>query len=190
MLAEVAFLLAVQAAPAPAAAPDRALLDAFRGACARVDRLEHMQADAAAGGWVAVEADADPRLARLVRLGREAVGADARVSGGQYRREHAGRPLYLVVSRFEDEDGLWGNGCRLYDFAAAAPLPLPVLQAWMNRPPTGGEDFGPMGSRRLWEPGWRDGVTVDISHVPAGSPLVETLGFSGNILIAQAIGGF
>jgi hypothetical protein len=45
-------------------------------------------------------------------------------------------------------------------------------------------------TKRLWEPGWRDGVGVEISHVPKDHPVGKTYGVGGNILVAQAIGGF
>ena len=186
----LAFLLAAQAAAAPAPAAERAVLDAFQAACARIDNLDHARADAAASGWQEMGEDADPRIARLVALGRAAVGEGPRVIGSQYRRNIAGRELFLILSRLEDEGGIWGNGCRLYDIGAATAPDGGTLERWAGRAPTGVEDFGTAGGRRLWEPGWRAGVTFEISHVPAASPLVETLGFGGNIYIAQAIGGF
>lgn len=186
MIAAATLLLLLQ----PASGPETGMLAAFRAACDRVDALEAMKTDAAAAGWEAIAEDADPRVARLHRIGREGVGADGTVSGATFRRTVGERELFLIVSRYEDESGFWGNGCRVYDFAATAPVDPAALEAWMGRPPTGVEDLGTGLGRRLWEPGWRDGLTIEISHVPPGHPLGEKFGLEGNVLIAQAIGGF
>jgi hypothetical protein len=100
------------------------------------------------------------------------------------------RHIFLIASRYEDKTGFWGNGCRVYDFAATGPVDGAALEAWMGKPPTGVEDLGTGLGRRLWEPAWRDGLTVEISHVPQGHPLGAMYGVEGNILIAQAVGGF
>ena len=60
----------------------------------------------------------------------------------------------------------------------------------MGKPPTAVEEPAPGLSKRLWEPGWRDGITLEINHVPQNHPVGKTYGLSGNILVAQAIGGF
>ena len=182
-------LLAAQAAPIPAP-PGREMLDAFKAACSRTGDLEKMKADAVAAGWEAVADDADPRIERLNRLGRKAVGNDGRVAGASFRRTIGGRRMFLIQSRYDDRTGFWGVGCRGYDFEAPAPLDPALLEAWMGKPPTGVEDLGGGLGRRLWEPGWRDGVTIEASHVPAGHPMGESFGLSGNVLVAQAIGGF
>jgi hypothetical protein len=183
-------LFALLLAASPAASPDRAMLDAFKSACARTGDMAAMKADALAAGWQEIAEDADPRVARLVRKGREEAGGDAGVSGAAFRRTEAGRDLFLVQSRAESAEGYWGIGCRVYDFAAAAPLDPAQLQAWMGKPPTGVETPAPGLGRRLWEPGWRPGITVEASYVAPGHPLGQSLGLQGNILVAQAIGGF
>jgi len=184
-----AFLLAVQAAPSPL--PGRELLDAFKAACSRTGSdIEAMKVDAARSGWTEMADDAEPRIARLVKLGREGAGTDGNVSGATFRRTLGGRQVYLIVSRYEDKTGFWGTGCRLYDFDAAAPIEGELLEAWMGKPPTAVETPAPGLSKRLWEPGWRDGVTLEISHVPQDDLLGQHYGLSGNILTAQAIGGF
>ena len=71
------------------------------------------------------------------------------------------------------------------------PLDGKLLEAWMGKPPTGVEVPAPGLSKRLWEPaGWRDGITLEVNHVPQNHPFGKTYGLSGNILVAQAIGGF
>ena len=182
-------LLALQASPA--SPPGREMLDAFKAACSRTGTdLAAMTADAQAAGWTAMADDGDPRIERLVRLGREAADADGKVEGANFRRTLSGRDIFLIQSRYEDRTGFWGAGCRLYDFEAAAPLDGAGLEAWMGKPPTHGEVPAPGLSKRLWEPGWRDGITLEISHVPQGHAAGQQYGLSGNILVAQAIGGF
>jgi hypothetical protein len=188
-LSAALLLLAAQAAPIPAP-PEREMLDAFKAACSRTGDLEKMKSDALAAGWEAVADEADPRIERLNRLGKEGVGADGTLAGASFRRTISGRQVFLIQSRYEDETGFWGVGCRGYDFEAAAPLDPALLEAWMGKPSTGVQDLGGGLGRRLWEPGWRDGVTIEVSHVPAGHPMGESFGLSGNILVAQAIGGF
>ena len=188
MLSVAALLLG---SPAPGVPAEREMLDLFKAACSRTGNdIEAMKADAAGSGWTAIADDSDPRVARLVKLGREAAEADGKVAGANFRRTVGGRETFLIVSRYEDRSGFWGAGCRLYDFGAAEPLSASALEAWMGKPPTAVEVPAPGLSKRLWEPGWRDGITLEISHVPQGHPLGQQYGLSGNILVAQAIGGF
>jgi hypothetical protein len=184
-----ALLLAAQAAPG--SPPDREMLDAFKAACSRTGNdIEAMKADAAASGWTAMADDGDPRVARLVKLGRDAADADGKVAGAHFRRTLAARDIFLILSRYEDKTGFWGSGCRLYDFEASTPLDGAGLEAWMGKPPTAVQVPVPGLSKRLWEPGWRDGITLEINHVPQDHPVGLQYGLSGNILVAQAIGGF
>ncbi len=186
----IAAALLMTAAPA-SAPPEREMLDAFKAACSRTGSdIEAMKADAAGSGWKAMGDDGDPRVARLVKLGREEAEADGKVAGANFRRSLGGRDLFLIVSRYEDKTGFWGSGCRLYDFEATAPLDGPGLETWMGKPPTHVEVPAPGLSKRLWQPGWRDGITLEISHVPQKHPLGQQYGLSGNVLVAQAIGGF
>jgi hypothetical protein len=185
----IALLLALEAAPG--LPPEQQMLDAFRSACSRTGTdIEAMKADAAGSGWIAMPDDGDPRIARLVKLGRDAADADGKVAGANFRRTLGGREIFLIVSRYEDNTGFWGAGCRLYDFEAVAPLDGAALEAWMGKPPTHIEAPAPGLSKRLWEPGWRDGITLEISHVSQGNPIGQQYGLSGNVLVAQAIGGF
>lgn len=183
----LAFLLAAPAATPP----ERAMLDSFKAACSRTgDDIGPMKADAAASGWTEMAEDSEPRVARLVRMGREAIEKDGAATGATYRRRLGGRDVFLIVSRYQDKSGFWGTGCRLYDFEAPAPLDARLLDKWMGKPPTAVQEPAPGLSKRLWEPGWRDGITLEINHVPQNHPAGKTYGLSGNILVAQAIGGF
>jgi len=189
MLTLVALLLA---APAPSAPePERALLDAFRAACSRTGNdIGPMKADAARSGWTEMAEDSEPRVARLVRMGREATEKEGTATGATYRRRLGGRDIFLIVSRYQDKSGFWGTGCRLYDFEATRPLEARLLNKWMGKPPTGVQEPAPGLSKRLWEPGWRDGITLEVNYVPLNHPAGQSYGLSGNILVAQAIGGF
>lgn len=186
-----ALLLAAPAAKPAPASPERELLDAFKAACARTGNdIKAVEADAARSGWTAMADDADPRVARLIETGRKAMDADGKASGSAFRRTMGGRQIFLIASRYEDKSGFWGSGCRLYDFDAAKPMSGAATEAWMGKPPTAVQVPIPGLEKRLWEPGWRDGISVEISHVPKDNPVGQTYGLSGNILVAQAIGGF
>jgi hypothetical protein len=187
-----ALLLAAPAASAPAATAEREMLNAFKAACSRTGNdIEAMKADAARSGWTAMAEDGDRRVGRLVKLGRDSTEKDGIATGATFRRMVGGRDIFLIVSRYQDKTGFWGSGCRLYDFEAPAQLDGKRLEAWMGKPPTGVQEPAPGLSKRLWEPsGWREGITVEVSHVPQEHPLGRQYGLSGNILTAQAIGGF
>ena len=188
----IALALALVAeGPAPAGPPERELLGVFQTTCSRTGNdLKAMKSDAVGSGWTEMADDGDPRIARLVAFGKGAVAADGKATGANFRRTLGGRDVFLIVSRYEDETGIWGSGCRIYDFEAGAPLDGELLKGWMGKPPTAVQEPAPGLSKRIWEPGWRDGISVEISHVPQGHPLGAQYGLSGNILTAQAIGGF
>jgi hypothetical protein len=184
-------LLLAASPPATAAPPfERALLDSFKSACSRVDDLEAMKADALASGWEEIAEEAEPRIEKLLKLGREAIGDEGVMTGAYYARSIEGRRLFLLVTRYEDKEGYWGHGCRIYDFAATAALDPAGLEAWMGKPPTGVQDLGDGLGKRLWEPGWRDGMSLEINHVPHDHPMGLAFGIEGNVLLAQAMGGF
>jgi hypothetical protein len=174
--------------------PERQMLDAFKSACLRIgDDIEPVKADAVKAGWTPMPDEGDSRIARLNKMGRDAVAKEggSTATGANFRRSSSGRDIFLVVSRYQDKSGFWGSGCRLYDFEAAKALDPKLLEAWMGKPPTGVQEPAPGLSKRLWEPaGWREGITVEVNHVPQKHPLGERFGLSGNILVAQAIGGF
>lgn len=184
-----AFLLALL--PPAAESPERPMLDAFRSVCDKVETLDGMKAAAVADGWEEFPDSAEPRIERINTFGRDAVGEDGTASGANFRRTIGDRTVFLIASRYVDKSGVWGNGCRLYHFEAAAGIPDAELEAWMTKKPTGIQDPGPQyGRRLLWEPGWRNGLTVEVTHVPATSQFREQLGLSGNVLVVQALGGF
>lgn len=191
MIAAALIFLAAPAAPA-AASTERQMLDAFRSACSRIgDDIEPVKSDAVKAGWTPMPDEGDLRIARLNKMGRDAVANDGTSTGANFRRSNGGRDIFLIVSRYQDKSGFWGSGCRMYDFEATKPLPPKLLDAWMGRPPTGVQTPAPGLSKRLWEPsGWREGITVEVNHVPQNHVLGKQFGLSGNVIVAQAIGGF
>lgn len=186
------------AAAATATAPvpsqdDRALFAAFKGVCRNVRSLDAMAAAARKGKWRAVMPSAHPNLEALVEKGRAAVlerEPDARLSGTQFRRDVAGRTLYLVTTRYVDKDGAWSNGCRIYDFAASAPLSAETLAALMGKAPTGVQPLADGHFKYLWEPGWKSGHSVEASFVTGTDPVSQKFGLKGQVLSSHAIGGF
>lgn len=187
-------LAATAAATAPLpSVEDRALFAGFKQVCSQVRDLRKMERAARKGKWQAVSEDANPQLAQLVRGGREAAlqgEPGATVSGAQFTRTLGGRTLWLVTSRYQDKDGYWGNGCRIYDFAAVAPLPLDTLIALMGKPNTGSVPLPDGNVKHLWEPGWKSGHSVEVSYLSGTDPVSQKFGLKGQVIMAQAIGGF
>lgn len=181
----LAALLLLAADPAA----DRVLLQAFEGPCRYVEDFEKAKAAAAPAGWEAIAEDAAPRVADLTARARAQMEAGEKMSGATFRRAHAGRTVYLILSRVEMDGGVWGNGCRVYDFDAPAPIALGTAKAWIGKDPTGTQDFGNGLVKHLWEP-WVSGRTFELNYVPAGNALGQSWGLSGVILVSTAIGGF
>lgn len=187
-----ALITLAAAAQAPTPAP---LFDAFKGACAGVRDFAALDRAALAAGWAtAAEASADPRIAAIVGKGRDAMRREeptARIAGQLYRRDVAGRTVWLATSRVEypvDGKSYWGNGCRVYDLDAPAAIPTRTLTDWVGAPPTGVQ--GNAGAvKALWQP-WQPGVTLEITYVPRGNPLGAQYGIQGLVLVSQAMGGF
>lgn len=188
MLIALASLLAqpLQAVPAE---QHRALLDAVQSGCSAVGdhaaTLGRLERD----GWQAIADDADARIGRLQKAMRAAVAEEnGRLTGSQvFRREFGGAAVYLVVTRFESGEGYWAAGCRAYDFEAKAPIDPGLLVAWMGREPSA-RVVDETGGKLVWEPGWEP-VSVEVNFVPADSP-AKAMDLSGNIIVAQTIGGF
>lgn len=174
-------------------AEDKALFAAFKAPCSQVRKLDRMSKAARKAKWQEVAEDAHPNLASLVRGGREATlkgEPDAAVSGTQFRKIVGERTLWLVISRYQDKSGYWGNGCRVYDFDAAAPLSLDTLTALMGKPNTGTVPLPDGNVKHLWEPGWKSGHSVEVSYLAGTDPVSQKFGLKGLVLTAQAIGGF
>jgi hypothetical protein len=185
-LAALTFIAtAVQGTPAP-------LFDAFKAACFDIHKFDGVAKAATDAGWTEIaETDADPRIAKIVKLGRDAVTKEepeAKYTGQMFRRTVDGRALHLVTSRVQMKEGWWANGCRAYDLDMPAAPDAQTVTAWVGKPPTGAQASG-TAVKRLWEP-WQDGVTLEITYVPGGHPLGTSYGIQGLVLVSQAIGGF
>lgn len=186
-------LLAASAATLTPQPADLAVLKAFKAACYVVPDFDRIGAAAEKAGWVWVPAASHPNLDMLITKGRaatEKLEPDAKIAGSQYRGTFGGRTVYLITSRYQDKDGAWSNGCRVYDFDATAPMPLATLTKWMKRPNTGTLPLPEGNTKYLWEPGWKPGRTVESSFVPGNDPISQQFGLKGRVLTAQAIGGF
>jgi hypothetical protein len=170
-------------------AADLALLKAFEAPCAKVQDYPAMQAAAPGAGWQAIAESAAPRVAALIDKGRKAMEPDEKLLGATFQRAHAGRTVYLILSRVEMKDGMWGNGCRLYDFDAPQPIDISTVKKWIGKEPTGVQDLGGGLVKNLWEP-WVDGYTFEANYVPAENALAKQWGLSGVVLVSGAIGGF
>ena len=60
----------------------------------------------------------------------------------------------------------------------------------MGKPPTGVQVPAPGLRSASGSPAGATGITVEVNHVPQNHPVGKTYGLSGNVLVAQAIGGF
>ncbi len=193
-MAFLPLIAAAAAATAPVPPPeDRALFAAFKGVCSKVRKLDAMEAAARRGGWQAVEPSANPNLQLLISKGlsdSKRQEPDASFAGSQYHRQLGGRELWLVLSRYRDKDGYWANGCRIYDFEATTALPLEELTALMGKSPTGSLPLPEGQVKHLWEPGWKSGHSVEVSYIAGNDPFSQRFGLKGQVLMAQAIGGF
>lgn len=190
--------LSIMAAAAAATAPvplteDRALFAAFKGVCIKVRSMDAMARAARRGKWHAVEPDAHPNLKLLVEQGRKAglkEEPSATFTGAQFHKTVAGRELWMVQSRYRDSEGYWSNGCRIYHFDAPAALPGEALAVLMGKPWTGTLPLPDDQVKYLWEPGWKSGHSVEVSFITGTDPVSQKFGLKGQVLMAQAIGGF
>jgi hypothetical protein len=191
-LKPIALAAALLALPADAARAMEAvpLLDAFKTACAGIRDYDAARADALKSGWTEITGDADPRIARLVALGQKEVGDDATMTGAYFRHSIGDRTVFLILTHVVMTDSkIWAKGCRVYDFDAPREYDVATLAKWIGKAPTHSENHGG-AVKRLWEPGWADGVSVEVTFMPAGHPVAGSTGVQGNVLTASAIGGF
>lgn len=190
--------LAAQAAgeePAePEPYPARAVLAAFATACSGIEDVEVARASARAAGWKEFEPDAASAIGRIVSLGAgmmaQAAPAVETIDGGVWRRDVAGRELFLVISGVRDPQ-VSSHGCRLYDLDAPAPIDAEDLRAWAARDPESAALGIPGGVKYVWNPGLKPGhMEMEASFVPQGAALPEPLAgipLSGLVLTASAV---
>lgn len=180
-------LLLAASDQAASAYPAEAVLEAFGRVCRDVADYPATLRSARALGWKGVAASEEPHLQKLVSLGMGGEASEGRKQTASFRRAVEGRTLYLALSRYADAKG-WGNGCRVYDFAARQPLPQPVVEKWMKRPADFRQAQEGVLVKLSWEPGWDGTSAVESAYVPPGSALTGRTGLAGNVLVAQAAG--
>lgn len=193
-LAFLPLLAASAAATAPVPpAEDRALFASFKSVCSKVRKMDAMAAAAHHDGWQQVAPGAHPNLQLLVEKGKRAGlrdEPDASYSGTQFHKIVGSRELWMVQSRYRDSEGYWSNGCRIYHFEARAPLLGDELAVLMGKPCTGTQPLPEDQVKYVWEPGWHSGHSVEVSYIAGNDPVSQRFGLKGQVLMAQAIGGF
>ncbi|MEM6475306.1 MAG: hypothetical protein AAF687_03990 [Pseudomonadota bacterium] len=179
----------------PAAYPARAVLAAFATACSGVENFAVANASAAAAGWEEYEPAETEALGQLIAVGQKMLSEiedqDVQHVVIAYRREVAGRQLYLAINQTTADD-FTSHGCRVYDFDATATMTLETLEEWAVRTPVDDSDPGVPGSvSYIWNPGLKPGhIEMAYQFAPKGA-LNDTdfsdVPISGHILTAQAI---
>ena len=186
------------AAPAVAAYPGRAVLDAFRAACADLSSLTAAEATATSAGFETYTPDPASPVGQLLDFGMKA-GADLAKGDDSYktgvrvmRRTIEGRRLDLMLTDVTSY-GSSSLGCRMVDFAAAAPIPAETVQEWAKA--TAPEAPKPT---EINEPAfiissiWAEGglfpghYKSQVGFVPQDSGLKQTFHLSGINLMTQA----
>jgi hypothetical protein len=180
----LSFLLA--SSDAAPAYPADAVFAAFSAVCHDINDFGTATKEAKAKGWVEVPANDEPHLDKLVGIGLSQA-PDGRKISTSFRRTVKGRTLYLNLARYEDAK-IWGNGCRIYDFAASSEISQSTLEKLMKRPSTFRQAQEGLLTKLSWDPGWPNGITVEAAHVPPGSALTDRTGLIGTVLVAQATG--
>lgn len=171
----------------------QAFTDAFAAACVP-ERLSYdgTRRTAEAEGWSAVPVTDHPELDALLQQSVK-IAADPEFpldfKYQPYRRDIAGAPHYLVVSRADagEIEGVEGRlieiGCYLYNFdATVAPDPAPVT-ALIGKPVAHSQSDATL-TAYLWGPPCpmpRTGDTY-LTFIPEGSTFQVQTGFSGTVL--------
>lgn len=196
-----ALVLPFIALAAPAGAEDsypaRAVLGAFATACSGIEEIPVARASALAAGWQEFEPAADSQIGRIVGNGLALATEDPAAGpetealvGGSFRRQVAGRELFLVISGMRDGD-IASYGCRLFDLAAPAPIAADALEDWAVRAPAEQPTGIPGMTRHVWNPGLKPGhMEMAVSFVPQGTVLPEPLAgipLSGLVFTATAV---
>ena len=116
-------------------------------------------------------------------------GADApeQLGGGEFRKDVAGRTLYLAVSGLLTGD-IETRGCRVYDFDAPRGLTAEELERWAVRAPNDRQELGGGMSRATFNPGLKPGhMEMEAYFVPAGAEPLPGIDLQGIGLVATAI---
>lgn len=185
-------LAAVQdAPPAENPYPAREVLSAFATACSGIENMAVAKASVLAAGWQPVAADDAGQLMKLVAFGKAKLAESdpdmKLIEGGEYRMTVAGRELGAVLSGV-DLENIRSQGCRLYDFTAAAPISAEDLEGWAVRKPN--DTQTPQGGiiKHVWNPGLKPGhMEMEVSFVPQGALAAANIPISGLVFTATAM---
>ena len=165
-------------------------LAAFEEACLDGYRNPDIRAAViAAAGWSPVADDADPALARLMAISRQAMVQAEEEDGftgtiAAYALRLAGGEAYLVTTELDmPADAEWKIdllGCYLYDFAAAAPLPPSLITSRFDERPAEVVDQPDVIVAQTWNIEQIEGVwELRSTYIPPGSPAAAVTGFTG-----------
>jgi hypothetical protein len=187
-------LLLAALAPNPPPYPAEQVLAAFGEACRGLDDFEQMEANAQASGWARFVPDPASPIGELIATGRSAAKKMLEKEGGGsmspvrvLRRQVAGEDLVAILSGVHI-GGTKVNGCRIYDVGEARQIPAVQAERWMGRAPSRTAD-DPAISIARWEPGYAARHdSFEIYFVPANSPAVNVVKFSGVVLTASLVG--
>ena len=174
----------------------REVLSAFATACSGVEDTAVNLASVDAAGWERLPEDADTPISELSRRGKAALLARAAaeggpapelIAGGEFRRDVAGRTLYLVVSGLRMDD-IVSHGCRLYDFEAPRGVSAEDLEGWAARAPNDVEESPDGATRASFSPGLKPGhMAMEAYFVPPGTDPLPEFSVSGISLVASAV---
>ena len=195
-------MLAIAALPCAAQAQDaadypvREVLTAFATACSGVEDTAVNLASVEAAGWEHLAEDADTPVSQLMRRGLEALEAQSAaggtkmpelIAGGGFRKQVAGRTLYLAVSGAK-VDGVASHGCRLYDFGAPRGVSAEELEGWAARAPDDFEEAPDGATRATFSPGLKPGhAGMQANYVPPGTDPMPAFSVGGITLVASAV---
>ena len=200
-LRKLAFPVVVAAACVPAAAQDDGypvteVLEAFGTACSGAENTLVNLASAEAAGWERLPEGADTPISNLSRQGKAALLAQAAaegepapemIAGGEFRKDVAGRTLYLVVSGIRMDD-IASRGCRLYDFDAPRGFSAEELEGWAVRAPNDREESPDGITKTTFNPGLKPGhMEMQAYFIPPGADPVAGITLTGIGLVATAI---
>ena len=176
--------------------PVREVLTAFATACSGVEDTAVNLASVEAAGWERLPEDADTPISALSRRGKAALMARVAaeggpapelIAGGEFRRDVAGRTLYLVVSGLR-MDGTASHGCRLYDLEAPRGVSAEDLEGWAARAPNDFEESPDGATRASFSPGLKPGhMAMEAYFVPPGTEPMPEFSVSGISLVASAV---
>jgi hypothetical protein len=170
--------------------PESEVLAAFRAACTEFGDFDKAHSQAMAQGWSDIAVDETTPGGRIVLFGEGMVKNNPDITvikGPLLRRDVMGRDLFLAISGAQ-VDGDISKGCRLYDFAAPAPLAPKVLVAFMGRHAETDRAPFPGFTIASWTPGMAKGhIEFEVAHVAQGTTLPANMPISGIMLKAQIV---